>query len=593
MGGVSTSIKDKYAPSCLKIAEGISEEYLITRHGQFNPAINVINLYGAQESRQTAEEIREGWDKILEEIVKIEAKLESLVLLGDLNRHLSNVLIKENHVKSSLGGRLLMEFVTKGDYTLVNAMSCVEGGPFTRYDKNDPTNKDKKSLLDLMVISNDLVPYVNKLKIDNNLEWTPSRSYKGKLKYPDHYALLLILKGIPMKTIKPLNGLKTVRWNTRKKGGWDKYKHKTENNIKLLKSSELKNEEPEIILKGIEKELTKVKFASFGKVKVHTKTKDQKKMDNLQTEKLKIIGDNPVNKTFLIESIDKKMSATLKSIEQNKFDKDMNELQRIKYTKGKAAAVFSLKDKVLGKKKTQQEQVVVTDPETGVDVYCPEEIKRVSLNFCVNLLKTKEPKEDYKELIARKKELHYQRMIERIPNDLEDLPVESFYKVLNTLIKKPGNKYEFITKSGSSLKDALLNLFQNVWRTEKIPEAWQVSTVTQLWKGKGKPSELSMNRHIHSRDQTAKKISQIVLSHAKVNLLENMSKYQIACKPGHRPSEHLFVIKSVFAQYQINKKGLILTGYDICTFFDSEDCYDVFNEVYANQVKGKIYRLLF
>ena len=28
-------------------------------------------------------------------------------------------------------------------------------------------------------------------------------------------------------------------------------------------------------------------------------------------------------------------------------------------------------------------------------------------------------------------------------------------------------------------------------------------------------------------------------------------------------------------------------------FFYSEDCYDVFNEVYANQVKGKVYRLLF
>ena len=112
---------------------------------------------------------------ILQEIVSIEAKEESVVLLGDLNRHISNSLVKENHGKSSLGGRLLMEFVTGGDYTLVNALNCVEGGPFTRYDKADENNDEKKSLLDLVIGSNNLVPYIQKLKIDKNLQWTPSR----------------------------------------------------------------------------------------------------------------------------------------------------------------------------------------------------------------------------------------------------------------------------------------------------------------------------------------------------------------------------------------------------------------------------------
>ena len=67
-----------------------------------------------------------------------------------------------------------------------------------------------------------------------------------------------------------------------------------------------------------------------------------------------------------------------------------------------------------------------------------------------------------------------------------------------------------------------------------------------------------------------------------------MSKYQIACKPGHKPSEPLLVIKSVFVQYQKNGKGLILTGYDIWTYIYSEDIFDVLNEVYANQVKWKV-----
>ena len=50
-GGIATCIREKHAKHALKVAEGKSVEYLVTRLGQFDPAINIINYYGAQESR--------------------------------------------------------------------------------------------------------------------------------------------------------------------------------------------------------------------------------------------------------------------------------------------------------------------------------------------------------------------------------------------------------------------------------------------------------------------------------------------------------------------------------------------------------------
>ena len=50
MGGVATCVREADAPETVKVSEGKSEEYLVTRHGQFIPALNVINLYGSQES---------------------------------------------------------------------------------------------------------------------------------------------------------------------------------------------------------------------------------------------------------------------------------------------------------------------------------------------------------------------------------------------------------------------------------------------------------------------------------------------------------------------------------------------------------------
>ena len=94
-------------------------------------------------------------------------------------------------------------------------------------------------------------------------------------------------------------------------------------------------------------------------------------------------------------------------------------------------------------------------------------------------------------------------------------------------------------------------------------------------------------RHLHDRDQFSKNFGQIVISEAKNNLFENMSKYQIACRPGHRSSEHLYVIKSVFEKYKMENKGLIVTSYDLKKFFDMEDLFDCLNQLYLSNVKKK------
>ena len=81
-------------------------------------------------------------------------------------------------------------------------------------------------------------------------------------------------------------------------------------------------------------------------------------------------------------------------------------LEEIQSNKGKSSAVFNLRDKVLGKKKGTQEQVAVINPETGQYVYTAKEIKQVSLNYCVNLLRKKEPPDEFKDIVANNLLLH-------------------------------------------------------------------------------------------------------------------------------------------------------------------------------------------
>ena len=170
-------------------------------------------------------------------------------------------------------------------------------------------------------------------------------------------------------------------------------------------------------------------------------------------------------------------------------------------------------------------------------------------------------------------------MLEEVSNDVNDLPITTFVKTWEHIKKKSASKYEFILKGGDSLKSATLNLCRLIWQTEQIPEKWEESALIQLPKSKSKVGDLDKMRHIHIRHYMCKFFCQLVMAHAKEPIFRNMSKFQIACKPGHRASEHLFVIKSVFAFYQSKNKGLIMSSFDVKKMFDMENFVDVLQEL--------------
>ena len=294
-----------------------------------------------------------------------------------------------------------------------------------------------------------------------------------------------------------------------------------------------------------------------------------------------------------IEEVETEMAEALKAIQTKKHERDIKYLDELNSNKGKSAAVFGLHKKVVGSKKSAQEQVAIINPETGNYVYTADEIKKVSLNYCVHLLRKKEPEGKFKEIVAYNESIHEIRMKEEVDNDISELPITTFIKTWENIKKKSASKYEFILKGGDSLKSAVLNLCEVIWRTEEIPLKWQESTLIQIPKSKGRVGDLDKMRHIHLRHYLCKFFCQLVMAHAKEPIFKKMSKFQIACKPGHQASEHLFVIKSVFAYYQTKNKALIMSSFDVKKMFDMENMYDVCKELYKCQVKGKVYRLIF
>ena len=369
----------------------------------------------------------------MKEITQIEAKEESVMLLRNLNCHISNTVIKENHPKLSVAGKLLLEFLENDKYVLVNATDKTTGGVFTRYDRSDPNNDAKKSLLDMVIVSKDLLKYIEKLEVDKSLQWTPYRVVKGEYKFPDHYALHLVLKSIPMRQLNFVSNKKQIIWNTKKKMGWEMYKDMTENNNVFHKASSMEGS-PDNILKVVEKESSKVKHICFGKVKLSSKSKKDKKLEELHRQKIdanKMVDTK--EKETKVQKVDTEIVDLMMEIQKDKYEKEVDKLKEVKREKGKSAAIFKLREKILGTKKSPQDQVVIKDPTTQVDVYTPDGIKEATLEYCVKLLTKSEPKAEFKEIVEQKKTLHFERMKETIENDYDNLTPELFYKVLEVL----------------------------------------------------------------------------------------------------------------------------------------------------------------
>ena len=175
----------------------------------------------------------------------------------------------------------MREMLATKDWVLVNSQGreVVEGGPYTR---EDPAT-GKLSCLDLSIVSRELWPFVQKLVIDRERNFTPARPMKkrGKYKliYTDHFSTLLSLKDLPRRQKDKEE--KRVMWNLAKQRGWEDYKKLTNKynkySEKLKDIVEDKSESIEDIMNRFDNVLNQIKFKAFGKVTINKRVPKTKR----------------------------------------------------------------------------------------------------------------------------------------------------------------------------------------------------------------------------------------------------------------------------------------------------------------------------
>ena len=113
-----------------------------------------------------------------------------------------------------------------------------------------------------------------------------------------------------------------------------------------------------------------------------------------------------------------------------------------------------------------------------------EEIKKVTLQHCVDTLKNNEPVKEVKEATELKKKLNSMRMEDKSDNGF-DLTKGDFTEDLKKFKLKKTKSYDFLIKSGIKYQDSIFNFCKKMIEEEEFPDDFALTILHMIWKQKG------------------------------------------------------------------------------------------------------------
>ena len=425
-GGVATVVANYLKPNTVKVAEGREgDEYIITRIDHVSPPVNIVNIYGQQESRTSKDEILASWIRLREDLERIESSGEGVLIIGDMNRAVGadELGVEGNHDKVSFGGQLIREMVEENNYKCLNNMAV--GGPWTWVQRG---KESVRSCIDLAYASSNLLPFIKTVVIDKEKKFTPRRVVWKKNQfssvYTDHFTMEIILCGMPRRK-QVVENIST--WNLGKSGGWEEYERLTNKRAGEIDAIAEQNDiSIDKIFKRIETIEKEIKFEAFGK----TRAKRRRAIKKVNTEN---------------EDKDKELI-------RKQTSKIENEILKLTSQKlGRAGNVFKMREIINGPKKGSQVPTAIKDPKSGDLIVSNEEIKNVTLAYCVDNLTKKPADASVVKGLEVKQILHNIRM-KNVEDDSKDVTEEDFKLVMGKFGTKKAKSYDFLLKSGKKSK---------------------------------------------------------------------------------------------------------------------------------------------
>ena len=176
--------------------------------------------------------------------------------------------------------------------------------------------------------------------------------------------------------------------------------------------------------------MKRIKYISFGKVKPnYNKNREHSELLQIESKKVSLMNDENLDeaeKDEQLQEVEYNKVRVISRKQHERLQHDFEIYSKLTESKGTAAAVFMMKQNIIGSKVSGQEPTSIIDPVSGDLLHDHEEIKKASLNYCKQLLTNKEPKEGFEIDVEIKNMLHQKRMEESVDKKCPELSLHMF-----------------------------------------------------------------------------------------------------------------------------------------------------------------------
>ena len=511
-------------------------------------------VYMGVEGRENLDNNRKLYEALLE--TKEKVGREKWVIMGDFNGHVGQL-----NEKANANGQMLLDFIESTGYIMKN------------WELENPVtwrSNGHESAIDYIIVNNE----VSKLEIS---------TWKNEdIDISDHFMI-----GITCRRSKRKNNVQKEVWREKwnlKKGNWIKYCEEVDqtmnNGMEWMDLSidqlekKIKNSMKEAANRNIGKQKFKngkTKLKGWWDDEVKAAIAERKKLNRKQrylaketTPKVKS-GESEWQEAWKQYQVAKKTAQDIIRKKISKWEEEQAKIiSRLPRGEREKEGWKRLRRNIGGENLTQEVKLTVKGIESSDEKVIVQEVQ----DFWRKVIWKNYMTYEKVKIFSDRKSM---RNIE-----IESQDIDNAVKALK-IGKSAGTDGvvgEFIKYGGNSLKVYLQKLFQKIIDTREVPQDWQRSRVTLLFKGGGKPrQEIGSYRPIAVMNMLAKVFGWIINRKLVTWAEENkvLGEEQSGFRKGRGGLENVLVIKEIMERNMKCGEELYLTFLDIEKAYDTVD----------------------
>ena len=560
-GGIIIGVKKELGGITIETERVLGEyQSLWVRIDNSRNKINIGCIYAPQESRTKIGVFREMYEHINKRINKAKHDDEKIVITGDFNAKIGN-MIKGNREEVTKSGKLLKKMAMEQELSILNSINKCRG-KWTRISGKE------KSIIDYVMVFQEDERYVSSMKIDEDKEDTPRYREGKKTIYSDHCALITEIGWTQANTERYTTQKEELVINER---ALEKFNRETEQGelAEIMSTDEDVNSK----YKKWQEKLTEIIKKSSEKRKKgkETRLKAVKKLTNIKKTIRGRRGVRTKEKKIHINNINNMIE------EENKQHRARQTIYKAKciQSEGKMhGGTFWEFKKQMDRKGKSETPSAMNDKE-GEEKCGKEDIKRVFVDFYKELFTPTKPNTEIEKRAEDITNIVFEEIMKEAEeaNSEEEIKEKDIVENINSIKNKvsldgQGLSNKILKHAGSDMISSINILFREVDKERSGPDTWEDIMVKSIYKGKKCKKEMEHRRGIFMTSVINKLFERVKLSKQRTIIERKISRFQTG---GIRDKSRVDNTMILNATIDYN----ILIGSETYVFFaDAYKCFD-------------------